>query len=133
MSDQLHAPAAFYPRYPLDRRLGGPQSRSGHRGYRKNRCLYQESNLDRPVVQSVVRHYIDSYSGSFSLCYSLTVRPGGYVKQQVTCWCLVAGSALKSLVNILFSMVNDLRISYPGNRCVLYEGIRRPGINLLKE
>jgi hypothetical protein len=23
-------------RYPLDRRLGGPQSRSGHRGYRKN-------------------------------------------------------------------------------------------------
>jgi hypothetical protein len=24
------------PRYPLDRRLGGPQSRSGHRGYRKN-------------------------------------------------------------------------------------------------
>jgi hypothetical protein len=22
----------FYPRYPLDRRLGGPQSRSGHRG-----------------------------------------------------------------------------------------------------
>jgi hypothetical protein len=24
------------PRYPLDRRLDGPQSRSGHRGYRKN-------------------------------------------------------------------------------------------------
>jgi hypothetical protein len=24
------------PRYPLYRRLGGPQSRSGHRGYRKN-------------------------------------------------------------------------------------------------
>jgi hypothetical protein len=23
-------------RYPLYRRLGGPQSRSGHRGYRKN-------------------------------------------------------------------------------------------------
>jgi hypothetical protein len=34
---QLHAPAALYPRgkdprYPLDRRLGGPQSRSGHGG-----------------------------------------------------------------------------------------------------
>jgi hypothetical protein len=33
--------ASIYPRvkdpqYPLDRRLGGPQSRSGHRGYRKN-------------------------------------------------------------------------------------------------
>jgi hypothetical protein len=37
VSGQHHAPAALYPRgkgprYPLDRRLGGPQSRSGHRG-----------------------------------------------------------------------------------------------------
>jgi hypothetical protein len=41
MSGQCHAPAALYPRgkdprYPLYRTLGGPQSRSGHRGYRKN-------------------------------------------------------------------------------------------------
>jgi hypothetical protein len=41
VSGQHHAPAALYPRgkgsrYPLYRRLGGPQSRSGHRGYRKN-------------------------------------------------------------------------------------------------
>jgi hypothetical protein len=41
VSGQHHAPAALYPRgkdprYPLCRRLGGPQSRSGHRGYRKN-------------------------------------------------------------------------------------------------
>jgi hypothetical protein len=37
VSGQRHAPAAIYPRvkdprYPLDRRLGGPQSRSGRRG-----------------------------------------------------------------------------------------------------
>jgi hypothetical protein len=32
------------PRYPLDRRLGGPQSRSGHRGWRKILCLYRGSN-----------------------------------------------------------------------------------------
>jgi hypothetical protein len=36
MSGQLHAPAALSPwkdpRYALDRRLGGPQSRSGHLG-----------------------------------------------------------------------------------------------------
>jgi hypothetical protein len=37
VSGQRHAPAALYPggkdpRYPLDRRLGGPQSRSGCRG-----------------------------------------------------------------------------------------------------
>jgi hypothetical protein len=36
VSGQRHAPAALYPRgkdprYPLDRRLGGPQSRSGRR------------------------------------------------------------------------------------------------------
>jgi hypothetical protein len=37
VSVQLHAPAALYspamdPRYPLYRRLDGPQSRSGQRG-----------------------------------------------------------------------------------------------------
>jgi hypothetical protein len=36
VSGQRYAPAALYPRYPLDRRLGGPQSWSGHRGQRKN-------------------------------------------------------------------------------------------------
>jgi hypothetical protein len=41
VSGQRYSPAALYPRgkdarYALDRRLGGPQSRSGHRGYRKN-------------------------------------------------------------------------------------------------
>jgi hypothetical protein len=41
VSGQRHAPAVLYPRgknprYPLYRRLGGPQSRSGHRDYRKN-------------------------------------------------------------------------------------------------
>jgi hypothetical protein len=37
VSGQRHAPAALYPRekdprYPLDRKLGGPESRSGRRG-----------------------------------------------------------------------------------------------------
>jgi hypothetical protein len=41
VSGQRHAPAALYPRgkdprYPLDRRLGGPQSRSERRGQKKN-------------------------------------------------------------------------------------------------
>jgi hypothetical protein len=41
VSSQRHAPAALYPRgkdlrYALHRRLGGPQSRSVHRGKRKN-------------------------------------------------------------------------------------------------
>jgi hypothetical protein len=41
VSGQSHASATLYPRgrgpcYPLYSMLGGPQSRSGHRGYRKN-------------------------------------------------------------------------------------------------
>jgi hypothetical protein len=41
VSDQFHDPAALYPRgkspwYLLDRRLGGPQSRSGRGGEEKN-------------------------------------------------------------------------------------------------
>jgi hypothetical protein len=40
VSGQLHAPAALLQgmtlRYPLDRRLGGPQSRSGRGGEEKN-------------------------------------------------------------------------------------------------
>jgi hypothetical protein len=65
VSGQRHAPAALYPRgkdlwYPLYRRLGEPQSRSGHRGYRKEKhFLCRGSNLNRPVVQSVARHYTD--------------------------------------------------------------------------
>jgi hypothetical protein len=61
VNGQHHAPAALYPRgkspqYPLYRRLGGPQSRSGRRGYKKSSA----SVGDRiPVVQSVVRHCTD--------------------------------------------------------------------------
>jgi hypothetical protein len=57
VSGQRHAPAALYPRgkrprYPSDRSLGGPQSRSGRRD--------SASVGDRtPVVQSVVSHYTD--------------------------------------------------------------------------
>jgi hypothetical protein len=40
VSSQRHAPAALTPgkgpRYPLERELGGPHSKSGHRDHRKN-------------------------------------------------------------------------------------------------
>jgi hypothetical protein len=43
VSGQLHAPAALppgnHPRYPLERRLGGPQSRSGRCGEENNLAL----------------------------------------------------------------------------------------------
>jgi hypothetical protein len=62
VSGQCHALAVLYPRdrtrrYPVYRRLGGPQSWSGHRGQRKTATA---SAGDRTqVVQSAVRHYSD--------------------------------------------------------------------------
>jgi hypothetical protein len=54
---QLHAPVVLQPgkqpRYPLYRRLGGSQSRSGRSGEEKISYPYQESNPESSVVQSV--------------------------------------------------------------------------------
>jgi hypothetical protein len=49
---------SFTSRYPWDRRLGGPQSRSGQRGEEKIRD-YLDSNSDPSVVQPVASHYTD--------------------------------------------------------------------------
>jgi hypothetical protein len=61
VTGHLHAPAALprgeSPRYPLDRRLGGPQSRSGRHG--ENYWPYRDSNSDSSVVQPVVSRYTD--------------------------------------------------------------------------
>jgi hypothetical protein len=56
-------PRPLYPRgkshrYPLDRRLGGPQSRSGRRGEEKI-LDYRDSNSDPSVVQRVTSRYTD--------------------------------------------------------------------------
>jgi hypothetical protein len=55
-------PRSLYPRwkslwYPLDRRLGGPQSRSGRGGEEKNSQPLQ--GLDPPIVQLVAQRYTD--------------------------------------------------------------------------
>jgi hypothetical protein len=44
------------PRYPLYRRLGGPQSRSGHRLDEKS---FAPAGDRTPIARSVVRHYTD--------------------------------------------------------------------------
>jgi hypothetical protein len=62
VSGQLHAPAALPPgkelRYPLDRRLGGPQSRSGRRG--EHSWPYRDLNPEPSVVQPVASRYTDN-------------------------------------------------------------------------
>jgi hypothetical protein len=58
MNGQVHAPAALPPgrerRYPLDMRLGGAQSRSGH-GVEEKKFSAPAGNrtLDHQIVQSV--------------------------------------------------------------------------------
>jgi hypothetical protein len=60
VSGQLHSPAALplakEPWYPLDRRLGESQSRSGRCGEEKN--LAPAGNRI-PAVQTIVRRYTD--------------------------------------------------------------------------
>ena len=56
---EIHAPAALFPlkgtRYPLNVRLGGPQSRSTGCGVEKISCSCWESNNDSSVVQPVAK------------------------------------------------------------------------------
>jgi hypothetical protein len=59
VSGQLHAPAAL-PQgksswYPLDRRLGGPQNRSGRGGEEKN--SQPLLRLEAPIIQPVAQRY----------------------------------------------------------------------------
>jgi hypothetical protein len=61
VSGQFHAPAAL-PQgkstwYPLDRRLGGPQSRSGRDEEKNSQPPPRESNPSTPIVQPVDRSY----------------------------------------------------------------------------
>jgi len=61
VSGQFHAPVALFqgksPWYPLDRRLGGSHSRSGHGGEEKNSSPCRESNPRTPIVQPVAQCY----------------------------------------------------------------------------
>jgi hypothetical protein len=57
VSGQLEGPAALHPgkepQYPLDRRLGGPQNRSGRGGEEKN--SQPLPGLEIPIIQPVTQ------------------------------------------------------------------------------
>jgi len=65
VSGQLHAPAALSPgnspRYPLDRRMGGPQSRPGRGGQDKNPSLFRELNLGLST-RSLLLYWLPTYA-----------------------------------------------------------------------
>jgi hypothetical protein len=81
VSGQLHVPVALPPGkrpcYPLDRRLSGPQSRSGHDGEEKN--SQPPPGLEPPIIQPVAQRYtttimhlsLSSSSSSSSLYHRL--------------------------------------------------------------
>jgi hypothetical protein len=54
MPEPLH-PQGKSPWYPLDRRLGGPQSQSGHSGEEKNSQLLLR--LKTPIIQPIAHHH----------------------------------------------------------------------------
>jgi hypothetical protein len=64
MIGQLHAPAALLPgkepRYPLGRRMGGPQNRCGHGGEEKN--SQPLPGLEPPIIQPAAQHYTTELS-----------------------------------------------------------------------
>jgi hypothetical protein len=57
---RLLYPQGKSPWYPLDRRLGGPQSRSGHSGEEKN--SQSLSGLEPPIIQTVAQRYTTELS-----------------------------------------------------------------------
>jgi hypothetical protein len=74
VSSQLHPPAALppgkEPRYPLDRRLGGPQSRSGRCGEEK--ILDPTGTLS--VLVSMIRGFGNDFFQSYSVKASVAIK-----------------------------------------------------------
>jgi hypothetical protein len=68
------APRPLYPQgknpwYPLDRRLGGPQSRFGQGGGEKNSQLLP--GLEPPIIQPVAQRYTTELSRLWSLIFEV--------------------------------------------------------------
>jgi hypothetical protein len=61
LSGQLHAPAALLPREKADRKLGEPQSQSGHGDEEKH------SQHLPGLKPAIIQHITWSYPGSYNL------------------------------------------------------------------
>jgi hypothetical protein len=58
-------------RYPLYRRLGGPQSRSGHRGYSGNQTLAVQPYSTRPGPSCPLKNSELKIASTMSVCVSI--------------------------------------------------------------
>jgi hypothetical protein len=100
MCGKRHAPAALYPRkwtprYPLDKRLGGPQSWSGTEARGNILCLCRVSNAGRQVcsqTQYWLAYTSSSYMGC-TTCYLVrTILT--YLRMQYTACMCMSGNIL---------------------------------------
>jgi hypothetical protein len=78
------------PRYPFDRRLGGPQSRSGQRG--ENSWPYRDSNSDLSVVQPVASRYTVYAIPAPTLCPYMEIKLSTF-SEQVPVFCALCDEA----------------------------------------
>jgi hypothetical protein len=85
-------PPGIDPRYPLDRRLGGPESRSGRRARRIILCLCRGSNPGRLFCSRTL--YYLSYPGS----YRATTRRAKHENGPFTEWWSTVVLVIKSLL-----------------------------------
>jgi hypothetical protein len=99
-------PMPLYPRgkslrYPLDRRLGGPQSRSGRLREEKIRHC-RDSNSDPSVIQPVVSRYTD---------YAI---PAPYDTPSYECLMFqIPKSGYNSVINISIIFLGNYNFNYP--------------------
>jgi hypothetical protein len=85
VSGQFHAPAAVphgkSPWHPLDRRLGGPQSRSGRGGEEKNSQPLPE--LEPPIKPPIAQRYTNSFQDISALKFRMhSSSPPSYAHAQ---------------------------------------------------
>jgi hypothetical protein len=79
---RLPYPQEKSPWYPLDKRLGGPQSRSGRGGEEKNSHLLP--GIEPPIIQPLAQRYTTELSRFhiLFLVWGINSR-GGHPKQQI--------------------------------------------------
>jgi hypothetical protein len=115
VSGQRHAPAALYPRgkdprYPLDRRLGGPRAGLDAEARRKILCPCRGSNPERPA-RSQTQHWL-SYCGSI---FSVDPTIYGMLK------CLNILISLRVGLNLLVHRTRNCRYTRCRISTVLYQ------------
>jgi hypothetical protein len=103
-------PQGKIPQYPLDKRLGGSQGRSGHGGDEKNSQPRRESNPDHPIVQPVASPYTDRAINLAIICrckyLSSSQSQVGTTSSRMTSLLLVCIRPLLITTNKLEEVVN---------------------------